>query len=1010
MRMHSLKNDESGIALITALLVVMLISGLLAGMIAALNSDQRSHAVDRDQSQAYAAAHAGLEKLTAGMATLFATDFSPSAAQVDIVDNNPPALTGFQFTAPGGAVGSGYAVSFTPDPGPGPNTGNPLSFPNADITTGPFTGFKGLITPYTLTVTARSTSGSEVRLRREVQTVAVPVFQFGIFGEKSLSFHAGADFDFGGRVHTNQHLFLASGDSATLTFRDKLTAVGEVVRSQLENTTPITASGHDGTVTVPTVIGSTYRDLESSEGSVGGGPGSTAYSGWKNLSEVTYNTNIRTTLTGAKRLDLPLTSQGAVPIDLIRRPVVGSNEAVANSPVYLQRYFAQASLRILLSDRAADLTGLPTITGGAPLQLDGNWNAGGAPPVGYVVGAGRPPLSRAIGAGLTTTAAGSTYANPFHQILVDAVTSVPAALRIPAGGITIGGQVGVQCTGKTASSFTGCTLAANVAAGQNVTVTLNSGNTVTTQTAGATVNAGANRTVTVVANGALPFSHDLSWITTDAAGTIRPMSCQGYTTVAPATLINCRVLGITAALGTAGRTISTYSLFPAGTSQLSGFIKIEKQNAAGVWSDVTVELLNLGFAAPNQEGAACGDPTPNAVIRFQRLRDNGGVCNYANSTDSYDYWPNALYDAREGTARDLATTAPMTMGGLMNYVTLDVGNLKRWLSGAIGATGNTALNNNGFIVYFSDRRGNHNDAVGGAPETGEYGYEDSINQGAGIASSAPNGVNETGEDRNESGAIENYAAVASTVLGVVPAGAPVGAVPFGTTTTPLTNVTNRPEARINRQVLFRRALKLANGCIGAVAGCTAAAGVNNLPDSGLTVATENGAYVQGDYNATSTDVTAEPNRPASIIADALTILSNSWVDVASLNSPNDMAARDATETGYRFALVAGKSIAFPKPNWTAVGDWGTDGGVHNFMRMLENWGGQTINYRGSIVSLYTARQNIGIYRANSNIYSPGTRAFAFDTDFLTPALLPPGTPMFRDINTLKFRQVLRPNQ
>ena len=62
----------------------------------------------------------------------------------------------------------------------------------------------------------------------------------------------------------------------------------------------------------------------------------------------------------------------------------------------------------------------------------------------------------------------------------------------------------------------------------------------------------------------------------------------------------------------------------AGTPLLNGFIKIEKQNAAGVWSDVTLELLNLGFAGPNQGRATlCGDPTPNAVIRLQRFRDNG---------------------------------------------------------------------------------------------------------------------------------------------------------------------------------------------------------------------------------------------------------------------------------------------------------------------------------------------------------------------------------------------------
>ena len=101
-------------------------------------------------------------------------------------------------------------------------------------------------------------------------------------------------------------------------------------------------------------------------------------------------------------------------------------------------------------------------------------------------------------------------------------------------------------------------------------------------------------------------------------------------------------------------------------------------------------------------------------------------------------------------------------------------------------------------------------------------------------------------------------------------------------------------------------------------------------------------------------------------------------------------------------MIAGKSIAFPKPGWAAAGDWGTDGGVHNFMRMLEDWGGQTISYRGAMISLYTARQMIGIYKANSNVYAPGTRAFAFDTNFLQPTLLPPGTPMFRDVNTLTF--------
>jgi hypothetical protein len=49
-----------------------------------------------------------------------------------------------------------------------------------------------------------------------------------------------------------------------------------------------------------------------------------------------------------------------------------------------------------------------------------------------------------------------------------------------------------------------------------------------------------------------------------------------------------------------------------------------------------------------------------------------------------------------------------------------------------------------------------------------------------------------------------------------------------------------------------------------------------------------------------------------------------------------------------------------------------------------------IGHRAGKISLYTARQFIGIYRVHDNTYNPGTRAFSFDTDFLDPNLLPPG--------------------
>ncbi len=38
-----------------------------------------------------------------------------------------------------------------------------------------------------------------------------------------------------------------------------------------------------------------------------------------------------------------------------------------------------------------------------------------------------------------------------------------------------------------------------------------------------------------------------------------------------------------------------------------------------------------------------------------------------------------------------------------------------------------------------------------------------------------------------------------------------------------------------------------------------------------------------------------------------------------------------------------------------------------------------------------------------------TRAYAFDTDFLDLDKLPPGTPRFRDVVNLGFRQILTPD-
>ena len=105
------------------------------------------------------------------------------------------------------------------------------------------------------------------------------------------------------------------------------------------------------------------------------------------------------------------------------------------------------------------------------------------------------------------------------------------------------------------------------------------------------------------------------------------------------------------------------------------------------------------------------------------------------------------------------------------------------------------------------------------------------------------------------------------------------------------------------------------------------------------------------------------------------------------------------------------AVAAP-PVGSTPQDFGTDGGVHNFLRYIENWGTNNANlaYNGSIVSFFFNEQAVGLYKCCTTVYSPPGRGYAFDTNFLTPALLPPRTPTFRDINTLGFTQLILPNQ
>ena len=182
-----------------------------------------------------------------------------------------------------------------------------------------------------------------------------------------------------------------------------------------------------------------------------------------------------------------------------------------------------------------------------------------------------------------------------------------------------------------------------------------------------------------------------------------------------------------------------------------------------------------------------------------------------------------------------------------------------------------------------------------------------------------------------------------------------------------------------------KAVRLRNGAI--------------LPDD-VTVASQNPVYIQGDYNsggptggvvsntANSTSplsAFSDPTAPGytrkacAVLGDAVNILSNNWNDA---NSTASVSTRIATNTTINTGIFSGNVPT------DFYGDGAYSGGAENFPRFLENWSAQCLTYYGSMVCLFASKEGNGSWGA-SNVYSPPTRRWFFDDNFLLNP--PPGT-------------------
>jgi hypothetical protein len=151
--------------------------------------------------------------------------------------------------------------------------------------------------------------------------------------------------------------------------------------------------------------------------------------------------------------------------------------------------------------------------------------------------------------------------------------------------------------------------------------------------------------------------------------------------------------------------------------------------------------------------------------------------------------------------------------------------------------------------------------------------------------------------------------------------------------------------------------------------------IGNSDPTGLTFVSDQAVYVQGDYNTLNW-------QPASILADSLNVLSNACLNTnsvihkasgANCNTGNGAAKIAPTPTTINSAFLAGTDIT----NSTAAP--GYNGGLENYPRFLEGWGGVLLTYRGSFVSTSTPVHVRGTW--SSQLYGAPNRNWDYDTRF-----------------------------
>jgi hypothetical protein len=476
-----------------------------------------------------------------------------------------------------------------------------------------------------------------------------------------------------------------------------------------------------------------------------------------------------------------------------------------------------------------------------------------------------------------------------------------------------------------------------------------------------------------------------------------------------------------------------------GTPNTSVYTYVSTPAPAAVTTPYSVVTNTDSYVSTNETNFQYPDAIALPALGHY-VKINGG-------TKKIIPFPIEMFDVREGLFDDDLTNAnwntlyqPGGIGsndnvpwrGVMSVIDVDMGNLRQFLNGTWDGAFPNGLKSTqipkdaqGVILYVSDRRG---DADGDGIYDMENIYVTNANDNSGLQSGedisgattvAPDNALQadyTWESCLYSDSVPaDIAAVSEQPWpGAIPAGLPAG-----------TNMGHK---------FYRRAIRLVNG--GLLWGTAT---------QGLTVATENGAYILGNYNATSAanPVGGLPTPPAgysnslgtmvpsSVVADGITILSNAWDDGKSFRNPFKMnsplpgntgrTVPSSSETTVRTALLMGTTkhslVTNPNQGGSTGPSGGTlensDGGVNNFPRLLEDWqpsGATQLNYCGSLISLFYSHVQNGSFKGHNgastsvNTFLAPDRNWNFDTNFLDLTKNPPGTPYLQYVQVTGFRR------